>query len=405
MENQEQNKLNILQSLELLVKAAAVMWFVFTAIYALNSQMTAFIAEERAAESAAREKEYELRRLQEDYDREYEIARAFADITCHYDGQFLEIFEKRVSADYIFLGTSHFTHGVTPEAFEQSGKRFFNFALNGSNPSYYVWWYNDVFKPSRYVKPKAVIFGVNWFMFDTDWLWRRPEFDFEYLSRINRDPPDYEPDEYDAGNLPQYYEYSGKWYDIDALALYITSRFAVFSSRDRLIEMILPEPKEIKDPEIVPENREREEIVQEIRYGARERCRLDLFYKGFAPYVADFGGHNAGTVGTNYKQEEEAAFIALLKQFESDGIPVVFVMAPEYLPGRTAPQFERMTEIITEIARERNIPFLNYNTDLESEINNDYNYYSDWGHLNDKGAHIFSQRLYDDLNKILEFDK
>jgi lysophospholipase L1-like esterase len=116
-----------------------------------------------------------------------------------------------------------------------------------------------------------------------------------------------------------------------------------------------------------------------------------------------FEGHYAGTVRTNFKQEEETAFIRLLKYFEDDGIPVIFVMAPEFLPGRSAPQFERMTEIIEQIARIRNIPFLNYNTELVSEINSDYSLYSDWGHLNETGAYIFSQKLYEDLNAILRF--
>ena len=352
MNNTREDKINIYDAVLFAAKFLLIAALVFAAVYWLNAVMTDFIAEEEAERARQRAKELEWLKMQEDYDRERATAHAFADITCHYDGQFLEIFEKHVSADYIFLGTSHITHGVTPEAFEKSGKKFFNFALNGSNPSYYVWWYNDVFKPNNYVKPKAVIFGVNWFMFDTGWLWRRPEFDLEYLNRVSLPPPSDGGDGADFETpANQRLAYTGSWFDIDSLVTYVTNRFPVLSARDRFIELILPEAKEeSEETEFVLETYESEHRVQAVRYGARERCRLDLFYKGFAPYQADFEGHHAGTAGTNFRQEEEDAFISLLNQFKAEGIPVIFVMAPEYLPGRTAPQFEELTDKLYYIA-------------------------------------------------------
>ncbi|MCL2099672.1 MAG: hypothetical protein FWH24_04465, partial [Oscillospiraceae bacterium] len=174
MDNHEKQPVNLNAVLAVYVKTAVLAALVLGALYMLNYQMTAFTENERMEQTAQRVLQMEQLRLQEDYDREVAVSLAFSDISCHYDGQFREIFEKHVNAEYIFIGTSHVTHGVTPESFEKSGKRFFNFALNGSNPSYYVWWYNDVFKAKNYRKPTAIIFGVNWFMFDTNWLWRRP---------------------------------------------------------------------------------------------------------------------------------------------------------------------------------------------------------------------------------------
>jgi len=295
----------------------------------------------------------------------------------HYDGQFQEIYEKRVNADYIFIGTSHVTHGVTPQEFEKSGKKFFNFALNGATPSYYVWWYNDVFKANYYPKPKAIVIGVDWFMFDSDWLWRRPEFDSKYLR----------PNSTISSSMSMY---KGKWYDISAAVTYVTNRFAVFSSRNRFIDLVYPEKKE-PQPKV--------EIL------TKDGFRLDLFYKGFVPYQAEYDGTSVGDVKTNYNPDEKAAFLSLIDEFQSELIPLVFVMTPEYLPGRNAPQFDSMVDIIVGIAADKGIPFLNYNTDLVSDINYDYTNYSDWGHLDNKGAHIFSQKLYSDLNKILLFAK
>ena len=76
------------------------------------------------------------------------------------------------------------SHGVNPkyieEAYSGKGDRsFFNFSLNGSNPSYYVEWYK-FFKESGYPKPRTIVYCVDWFMTDLGWLWRRKEFDSNY---------------------------------------------------------------------------------------------------------------------------------------------------------------------------------------------------------------------------------
>lgn len=401
--------INIKQSLELLIKSAAVILLVFGALYGLNAAMTAFIVEEQAEQRAIEE---ERRLMQEDYDR----ANAYYPIIDHYDGQFQEIYEKRVNADYIFIGTSHITHGVTPEELEKSGKKFFNFALNGSTPSYYVWWYNDVFKPNHYVKPKAIIFGVDWFMFDRNWLWRRPDFDYKYLRTVSAAPASDDSNGVDSPETletyetqsPPAYKYQGKWYDIDAIVTYITNRFAVFSSRTRFIELVLPEKsgksenqEDIENTEFVPEKKEQE--AREPILNA-EGMRLDLFYKGYVPYQADFNGNSAGRVRTAYFAEEKEAFVSLVEQFQTEGIPVIFVMAPEYLPGREAPQFDELTDEIELFAIQKGITFLNYNRELVSDINYDHEYYSDWGHLNDNGAHTFSKKLCADLREILDFE-
>ncbi|MCL2160203.1 MAG: hypothetical protein FWH48_12410, partial [Oscillospiraceae bacterium] len=316
----KENKINAAQSRRLGTKAAVVIALVFFVLFSLNMAMEGFIEAERAAQREKLEKE--------DWDQ----ANAYYPMTDHYDGQFQEIYEKRVNADYIFIGTSHTTHGVTPEEFEVSGKKFFNFALNGSNPSYYVWWYNDVFKANRYKKPKAILFGVDWFMFDTNWLWRRPEFDYPYLRPVSRTADNSggeQGDEYyEDGSDSSTFRYTGKWYDIDDLMTYITNRFALFSSRSRFIELILPEKAE--EPE--QENTGADESKDKERpyYKTPDGFVLSEFYKGYVPWESDFGGGSVGetTCRTRSLETEKAAFISLLDQFEAEDIPVVFYMAP-----------------------------------------------------------------------------
>lgn len=398
-------KINAISVALFFLKFILVCIFVFSALYILNEKMDNFITEERTAERVKEAERRALERAKDDCVR----ANEWYDIIDHYDGQFIEIFEKRVNADYIFIGTSHITHGVTPEPFEASGKKFFNFALNGSNPSYYQWWYNDVFKPNRYVKPKAIIFGVDWFMFDTNWLWRRPEFDYRYLRDYSNPPPDLdEDDDWEYESETNALRYTGKWYDVYAITDYITNRYPLFTARRRFIELIFPEKKEEVIDNNIDENDGEQEIINFGRPTepiiTQEGNRLDLFYKGFVPWEANFSGHNAGTVRTTAFQVEKDAFVALVEQFQAEGIPIVFVMAPEYLPGRNAPQFDELTDEIALVASLKGIPFLNYNRELVSEINGDYTNYSDWGHLNNKGAQAFSKMLYDDLKPILGID-
>ena len=52
-------------------------------------------------------------------------------------------------------------------------------------------------------------------------------------------------------------------------------------------------------------------------------------------------------------------------------------------------------------AEERGIPFLNYNDELASGLNDDPSNYSDWGHMSKKGSTAFSKILAKDLRPVL----
>ena len=399
---------------------------VFGAVYGLNAVMAGFIAREDALQRAewerARAEAREHMLLQARYDRlaeeDYLLAAFFdAGIVNHYDGQFLEIGYKIVNAEYIFIGTSHITHGVTPQVFfrQTGGTRFFNFALNGSNPSYYLWWYNEVFRPSGYITPRAIIIGVDWFMFDSEWLWRRPAFDYQYL-RAPRPPPardgEHEADEAWAGGLGDAMRFTGDWWDVDALVEHMLNRFPVFASRERFIDLILPEG----EPELIiadePEPSEQPELGGQIILnrpqmppgGWPEGFVLRYFYKGFVPWEAYFHGFDGIRRSRYFSQQQYEDFRALLRQIQADGIDIVFVMAPEFRPHETIPQLDEKVALLSSLADEKNIPFLNYNTELISHINADPRYYSDPGHLNYRGAQAFSRMLFDDLAAILGFN-
>ena len=335
---------------KVLVKLAIVIALTYLCLDALNGKMAAFLDNERKAVFEGTNKHGLL-----DY---------------HYEGQFNEMYEQQVGADIILIGTSHITHGVNPKYLEKPGRKFFNFALNGGAPSYYKAWYNNVFKKSNYPKPKAIIYGVEWFMFDDNWLWRRIEMDGKYMREV----------------IPVE-EIDVKWYDIDGMTTVLFNRIPLIYARDRMPEVFFPKKEEEKP------------APQRIRDSNGNITTS--YYNGYIPYEWPYNGTSSEQVlcGDNPKVYED--FISLLDQFKDEGIPVIFVMTPEYIAGRDAVQFDEKLAIIEEIAEKYDIPFLNYNVELYSGINEDSSNFSDWGHLNEKGSTLFSQQLAKDLEPYI----
>ncbi|MBQ3860664.1 MAG: hypothetical protein II779_09050, partial [Clostridia bacterium] len=168
------------------------------AVVGANSMMKSFMADETKALTAAAEAAERIRLAAQQTEDEQErlhlqlqeltlkaeqmeqFYQKYKDRHCyHYFGQYYEIYEQVYCADVIFLGTSHCAHGVNPRYIEEEipEHSFFNFGLNGSVPSFYVDWY-DIFKnEAQYPTPKVIVWCVDWFMCDTGWLWRRITFD------------------------------------------------------------------------------------------------------------------------------------------------------------------------------------------------------------------------------------
>jgi hypothetical protein len=181
----------------ILLKGIIVVLIALIPALVLNIAMQSFLDGELAVVQAAAEKAAAARQALLEASGEAEKARLEAELkvlkaeqyeefyqqyktreSYHYYGQFYEMFENMYSADVIFIGTSHAAHGVNPLYIEKENpdRSFYNFSLNGSNPKYYLDWY-EVFKESGYPAPEVIVFCVDWFMCDDAWLWRRISFD------------------------------------------------------------------------------------------------------------------------------------------------------------------------------------------------------------------------------------
>ncbi len=438
----------------IMIKAFFVLLIAFIVIFILNMMMQTFldreiielskIAEKTAAAEAAlntAEDAVEIARLKYEADLlKMQQAEAFyqkyKDRGSYQDyGQFYELYTNTVSADIIILGTSHATHGINPKYLEEenTGYKFFNFALNGSNPTYYYNWYTKLFKETEYPKPKMIIMSVDWFMFDDGWLWRRLEHDdspdrpVDIMRQLVASMPkvsaktetgvsDAMRDAIIKTITGEHIEKNAKKinvFDIDGMLEIIFSRIAVIYARDRIFEMLSSYFSHDNEPTYDPVA---DDAGTSAAYNEITHYTLPVYehpflmdglgfvtsgyYQGYIPWESGFGGHvSDADCSDNPSQVKD--FSRLLDLFKQEEIPVIFVMCPEYIPGRNAPQFYVNNDYLIALSEQYKIPYLNYNTDLVSDFNNDYGNFSDWGHMNTKGSTDFSKALAKDIKIYL----
>ncbi len=271
----------------------------------------------------------------------------------HFPLQYEEAFHPAVRADVIIMGASHATHGVNPRYLETDGIKVFNFAFNGASPAFNLNWYKKVFQPN-YPRPACVVYGVHWVMFDGQYLRRRLEQDSKYFP------------------LRFFLE---EFRDLKTLGTLVLNRFAFIRERRQIVPRIF-------------KKKQRAEVYPVSRY-----------YQGYIPFETQRDLDKKDLANAKIDPDQLKAFEELLDLFKQEGIRVIFVEIPDYIPGRDTATIEKNMQLIGRIARERDIPFLNYETDKVTQINYARDCYVDWAHLNGKGSEAFSKMLRDDFER------
>lgn len=417
----------------------------------LNGMMQRFLDDEVAVVTAAAERAAAIQQALNDAGESPEAIRLAAELAVkkaeqyeqfyqkyknrfcyHYYGQFYEMFENQYNADTIFIGTSHTAHGVNPKYIEEENpdRSFFNFALNGSNPQYYLdWW--EVFLESGYPIPETIVYCVDWFMCDDGWLWRRIDFDtnpdcpVDIMRKIVKaekrqasknadsesaaDSESVAASESTAASDTDALENDSEktklpWWNVDEVLTYAFNRIPLIYSRDRIPEMLsyYAHGGKIELAEESAVEGETTEQLPEVPVYRHEYLTdsdgniTSEFYKGFEPWERTYDGTPMDQ-GCNDNPAQWEAFEALLDLFAEYGIHIVLVEVPEYVPGRNEWKMEENNARIAEIAADRGLTFYNYNGERYSAINDDYTCFSDWGHMNYKGSTAFSKMLAADL--------
>jgi hypothetical protein len=149
------------------------------------------------------------------------------------------------------------------------------------------------------------------------------------------------------------------------------------------------------------------------------------YYKGWLPWEFDYAGNPSGS-GPQFQekgpdnisysadnipshiQAEILAFRKLLDDFEKDGVNVILVQLPDYNGGgigtRNDEAIRAHTKIISDIAADRGLTFIDYDTVSSAageSVANFKEHYSNWNHLNEKGSTAFSKILAEDLKALL----
>jgi hypothetical protein len=269
----------------------------------------------------------------------------------HYSLQYGEAFHPKVKADVIIMGASHATHGIHPRYIEIDHIKVFNFAFNGASPIFNLNWYEKVFQPN-YPRPSCVIYGVHWVMFDSQFLQRRFEQDSKYFP---------------------FRFFLNEFRDFKTLKTLLLNRFAFIRERKQIMPRLL---KKRRQGEVYPVSR---------------------YYQGYIPFETQRDLDKKDLANPRIDLDQLKAFETLLNEFEREGVKVIFVQVPDYIPGRDSSTIEKNMQRIQKIARERKIPFLNYETEKVTEINYTRDYYVDWAHLNGKGSEAFSKLLRNDF--------
>ena len=271
----------------------------------------------------------------------------------HWPLQYEEAFHPQVNADVILMGASHATHGINPKYLERDHLKVFNFAYNGASPLFNLRWYRKVFEPN-YRKPKCVIYGVHWVMFDDQYLKREFEQDSKYFP---------------------FRLFLTEFRDLKTLKILLLNRFAFIRERRQILPRLFKRKRE------------------------REVYPLSRYYHGYIPFEARRDLDQKDKVDPRICPEQVKAFEALLDEFQRSKIRVIFVMVPDYIPARDSRTIQASVELIRAIAGARRIPLLDYENERVTEINYNRDYYVDWAHLNGKGSEAFSRLLADDFQR------
>jgi hypothetical protein len=236
-------------------------------------------------------------------------------------------------------GSSHASHGVDPRLLPGN---WVNLAVDGGNPTYFRARYAAMAR--QHVRPAAVLLGLDaTILVRRPWS-RRPAQDCAYwpladwLQALARPGGD-------TGTL-------------------LLQRFALTRKRAALQAALVGEAAAIAPA-----------------------------YRGFVPLPP---GHPVPARAEGPDDPGfEADLLALLGQLRADGVPVVLFQAPTLAAcaGETNPK-------LAAIARGFRLPFLDYNGDRRSPLNQDPTLFNDAHHLAGPGAERFSRVLAHDLEAL-----
>jgi|GEM_PF-1359996 len=273
-----------------------------------------------------------------------------------YKMQYKAVKETSTRIDGIIIGTSHSLNAIRPSILDSTGISFYNCSLLGAGPEFYNNWYNEWYLKNR-PSPKYCIIGIDLFMFDSDWLWRKFEQDSEFFTM--------------------------------SVFLKLLLVSDGFNKKDAVINRF-------------PALKYRKSMLKSLKLqDGDERFPMNYYDRGYIPFQAPYDS-------TKYKFRKSykidsvqvRCFRKLVSKMVSENVQVIFVMSPEY---GFPPEYHskvKTYQVINAMSEKYKIPVLNFNTNLRSYINEDIHYFNDWGHMSVRGSIVFSRQLTKELLRL-----
>lgn len=275
--------------------------------------------------------------------------------------KYREIFSHAEGADIVIFGSSTALNGVEPHVLEKirlpttPSPTVYDFAFAGSSPDFYAEFYETLFR-AYYPKPSLVVLAVDAFRFSDDTgeekgglreLWQ----DARYFP------------------LPIYIKNFFRT-DIDHQK-YVVNRFFFLGSFEDIVHIFT------------------------------RKTEWDLLDQGYLPHFGVLPTDRAPEhIVSTWNEAQGRRLEHLIDAMTADGIAVVAVQPPQYMPGRIMDGDN--TPRLQEIFCARKIPFLDYDAAYESDLNEKREYFADWVHVNHSGALVWSATLAEDVQRVLD---
>ena len=229
----------------------------------------------------------------------------------HFPLQYEEAFHPKVKADVIIMGASHATHGVHPRYLETDHIKVFNFAFNGASPLFNLNWYQEGVSSRTIPGPRAS--------------------STEYTGSCLTASSSGEGLNRTASTFPLRF-FLEEFRDLKTLGTLLLNRFAFIRERRQIMPRIFKKKRE------------------------REVYPVSRYYQGYIPFETQRDLDKKDLANPKIDPDQLKAFEELLNLFEREGIKVIFVEIPDYIPGRDSSTIERNMQLIEKIAKERSDP-------------------------------------------------
>lgn len=275
--------------------------------------------------------------------------------------RYAELYDPKVAAKNIVIGSSSGVHGINPLLLIDNNKTY-NFSFNGANPEFIYNLYINVIS-KNYTKPEIVIYAVSPSSFST------------FLNRNNAEDLIYVPKS-----------------AIQTLSVINRVKKLYFEFRLFHSNSILHDLLKLRN---LGENRTAKDNFLDV----------SLYGNGFVPYSRDYFKNNVNPPLEHFdiNQKQVEYFDKLISYLRKMEIKVIIVGMPIYTPSYYKDEVSNFDKLVNEITKTQNVVYINYK--LNKELNTNQLIFSDSSHLNFSGAKTLTQLLTNDLRASLLYEK